>query len=178
MDHVDVPSRDVNVLNDVDMGCDGNGVYGRKCRNYKVCTTVLPPDHFEREGNYICTSCKILFGTWEGQTGKGELDFEDNVECPICTETKECVSYPRCDHKVCIGCFTRAWYGELDLENEPEFPFPGIEDEYCKNSNDPKWDEHRGLIHQFEVDYNYWEEARAAKYEEEEYLRKCPICRS
>ncbi len=34
----------------------------------------------------------MLFGTRGTNIGKGELEFEDNLECPICLEKRLCVS--------------------------------------------------------------------------------------
>lgn len=52
--------------------------------------------------------------------GKGILDFEDNLECPICLEKQLCVSYPRCSHKICIDCFKKCWY-DFDENNEQTY---------------------------------------------------------
>ena len=62
---------------------------GIKCKNYELCETVLPKWWFECKGNYLCTNCHMLFGTWgESHTGKGILEISDNLECPICLEKK------------------------------------------------------------------------------------------
>jgi len=44
----------------------------------------------------------MLFGTWVKKIGKGILEFEDNLECPICLEKQLCILYPRCSNKICI----------------------------------------------------------------------------
>jgi hypothetical protein len=33
---------------------------GIKCKNYKLCQHILPPDHYEMLANYLCMSC----GDW------------------------------------------------------------------------------------------------------------------
>lgn len=106
---------------------------GIKCKNYELCETVLPKWWFECKGNYLCTNCHMLFGTWESQgmqyTGKGILEISDNLECPICLDKKRGISQPNCDHTLCINCFKRCHYG------------------------------------------------KGEEYENEENLRKCPLCR-
>ena len=58
---------------------------GIKCKNYELCEDVLPKWWFECKGNYLCTNCHMMFGTWkfkgqEYKTGKGILD---NYKNPI-----------------------------------------------------------------------------------------------
>jgi len=36
---------------------------------------------------------------------KDILTFEDNIECPVCLETKRGVTNINCDHCVCVDCF-------------------------------------------------------------------------
>ena len=42
----------------------------------------------------------MMFGTWKSgeykHVDKGILEMSNNLECPICLETKECISQPRC----------------------------------------------------------------------------------
>ena len=65
---------------------DGGGI---KCKNYEVCECVLPKWWFECKGNYLCTNCHMMFGTWgKGHIGKGILEINYNLECPICLENK------------------------------------------------------------------------------------------
>ena len=98
------------------------GDYGIKCKNYKLCETILPDWWHDCKGTYLCSNCDMLFGTWGQQTGKGVLDFEDNLECPICLEeNQDCVSYPRCDHKVCISCYKKNFFVDEDK----------VEDQVC-----------------------------------------------
>ena len=56
---------------------DGGGI---KCKNYELCKGVLPKWCFECKGNYLCTNCHMLFGTWgKSHTGKGVLEIIDNL---------------------------------------------------------------------------------------------------
>ena len=91
---------------------------GIKCKNYELCETVLPKWWFECKGNYLCTNCHMLFGTWkfktqQYKTGKGILEISDNLECPICLDKKRGISQPNCNHTLCIDCFKKCYeYGE------------------------------------------------------------------
>ena len=90
---------------------------GIKCKNYELCETVLPKWWFECKGNYLCTNCHMLFGTWgESHTGKGILGISNNLECPICLENKRGISQPNCEHTLCIDCFKRCHYGKYNKE--------------------------------------------------------------
>ena len=92
--------------------CDFNKKFGIKCKNYKLCKVILPEWWFNCKGCYLCTNCHMLFGTWGTQQyiGEGILDFQDNLQCPICLEIKLCVTDPRCNHKICIDCFEKSNY--------------------------------------------------------------------
>lgn len=151
---------------------DGGGI---KCKNYELCEDVLPKWWFECKGHYLCTNCDMMFGTWKN--GKGELNFSDNIECSICLYIKRSVSQPNCEHTVCIECFKRCYYGDDDTENEPKFPYPDIEDEYYDDQDNPKWETDYPLIKTHNEEWNKWDDEKVQKYENEEYLRKCPICR-
>lgn len=149
---------------------------GIKCKNYKVCDTILPRTWLFLQNNYLCLDCHSMFGTWDaGENsslgkGKGALETYNNMECPICLEIKETISQPRCNHSVCINCFKRCYYGD---GNEPIFPYPDIEDEYDSDPDNSKWHIDYPLIKKYQdaMDEKY------EKYENEDYLRKCPICR-
>ena len=104
-------TRDINYEENNKKYCNINEILGIKCKNYKLCKGIIPKWWYECKGNYLCTNCHMMFGTWgETNIGKGELDFENNLECPICLEKKICVSYPRCNHKICISCFKKCMY--------------------------------------------------------------------
>jgi hypothetical protein len=101
---------------------DGGGI---KCKNYELCESVLPKWWFECKGNYLCSSCHMLFGTWKSQgqeykTGKGILEISDNLECPICLENKRGISQPNCEHTLCIDCFKRCHYDKDEEDEEDE----------------------------------------------------------
>ena len=90
---------------------------GIKCKNYVLCEAVLPKWWFECKGNYLCTNCHMLFGTW-GKTHKGGgiLPISNSMECPVCLDVKIGISQPNCDHTVCIDCFKKCHYVEYDEE--------------------------------------------------------------
>ena len=119
------------------------------------------------------------FGTWGTQTGKGILVTSDIIDCPICLENKRGVSYPFCDHKICISCFKRCYHRDYNdnLENEPKFPYPDIEDEYYDEQENPKWEIEYPLIKKYNDEWNKWEDDREYRYENEAFLRKCSVCR-
>lgn len=81
---------------------------------------------------------------------------------------------PRCEHSVCIECFKRCYYGSK--ENEPEFPYPEIEEEYDDDPENPKWNNYP-LIQIYNEEYDIWLDEKEEKYLNEENLRKCPLCR-
>uniref|UniRef100_A0A6C0AE39 Uncharacterized protein n=1 Tax=viral metagenome TaxID=1070528 RepID=A0A6C0AE39_9ZZZZ len=99
---------------------ENRSIKGIKCKNYILCDTVLPDWWFDCKVCYLCTHCHMSFGSWKsGETekkGKGELAQHENVECIICLENKLCVEQPCCDHKICVNCFKRCYYGE-DIES-------------------------------------------------------------
>ncbi len=151
---------------------------GIKCKNYELCETVLPKWWFDCTDTYLCTGCHIMFGTWGTQTGKGILEISDNLECLLCLENTRVTTYLNCDHKICISCFKRCYYRNEkdDIENEPIFPYPDIEDEYYDDPEDPKWDTDYHLIQKYNDEWNKWEDARDYRYANEAYLRKCSVC--
>ena len=151
---------------------------GIKCKNYELCEAVLPKWWFECKGNYLCINCHMLFGTWGGShTGKGILEISDNLECSICLENKRSITQPNCEHTVCIKCFKRCYYGDDNTENEPKFPYPYIEDEYYEDQDNQKWDTDYPLIKIYNEEWDKWDDEKNQKYENEENLRKCPLCR-
>jgi hypothetical protein len=151
---------------------------GIKCKNYELCKALLPKWYFECKGNYLCINCHMLFGTWgESHTGKGILEISDNLECSICLENKRSITQPNCEHTVCIKCFKRCYYGDDNTENEPKFPYPYIEDEYYEDQDNQKWDTDYPLIKIYNEEWDKWDDEKNQKYENEENLRKCPLCR-
>ena len=158
---------------------DGGGI---KCKNYIICETVLPKWWYECKGCYLCSNCHMMFGTWKSENyqyiGKDFLEVSSNLECPICLEVKECISQPRCNHSLCICCFKRCYYGDENNEGEPIFPYPDIEDEYYNDTKNMKWINNYPLIELYNEEWNKWNDAKQEKYEQEENLQKCPICRN
>jgi len=158
---------------------EGGGI---KCKNYEVCGEVLPMWWFECKGHYLCTNCDSQFGTWSDpkhgvyKTGKGELGFADNVECPICFECKRGVSQFNCDHFLCIDCFKRLYYG--DQSGRPLFPYSDeVYYEYSDDRENPKWDVEYPLIKKWDKEDDAWEVNHMKKFKAEENIRKCPLCR-
>jgi hypothetical protein len=152
---------------------------GIKCKNYEICQTVLPKWWFDCKGNYLCTNCHIMFGTWSSgkilHEGKGALEISDDVDCPICLDVKRGISQPRCNQSLCIDCFKRCYYG--DESGEPVFPYPDIEDEYYDDRNNITWTYDYPLIEKYHKEWNKWDDERNEKYAKEHNLRICPICR-
>ena len=142
-----------------------------KCKNYELCNTTLPKWWFECKECYLCTNCDMMFGT----RGKGILEFND-IECSICFENKRGVSQPNCDHYTCIDCFKRCYYLYNDDDGKPEFPYPEIEEEYYNDQENIKWKEYP-LIDVYNEECDIWDDAKCERYEREEYLRCCPLCR-
>lgn len=155
---------------------EGGGI---KCKNYKLCDTILPKCWYEYKRMYLCINCHMMFGSWTGgdgikREGKGELDFFDNKECDICYNITLNVSYPNCNHSICINCFKRCFYG--DYSNEPEFPYPEIEDEYDDEPDNLKWNNYP-LIEKWRIEWNKWEDIRMENLDRDDNLRNCCICR-
>jgi len=148
------------------------GEEGIKCKNYEVCEAVLPKWWFECKGNYLCTNCHMMFGTWSA-INAGMI----YVKCPICLEVKRSIAQPNCKHTICIKCFKRCYYGDNDTENEPKFPYPDIEDEYYDDQDNSKWDKDYPLIKIHHEEWNKWDDEKDKKYSNEVHLRKCPLCR-
>lgn len=167
-----------------DLECEKNNVGyneqypngdGTKCKNYIICKEVLPNWWYDCKGHYICTNCDCMFGEWIN--GKGVLDINNNTECPICLEINDCVKQAFCNHKLCIKCFKRCYYGDEMLESMPIFPYPEIEDEYFNDENNEKWINEFPLIKKYNEKYDLWLDMKEEKYNNDKNLRKCPICR-
>jgi hypothetical protein len=145
-----------------------------KCPNFEICGKYDFPLNMNCHGG-LCFNCDVMFGKLDG--GKGKLIFMDNFDCCICLENKRCVSMPKCNHFVCIDDFKRLSYGEK-RQNEPPFPYPELEDDYDgRNHNNNKYDDDPVII-KYNEDHNKWDDAYDEKYENEENLRNCPLCRN
>lgn len=123
--------RDLEYENSNKMKCDNGSDYGFPCKNFKLCGSVLPDWWWECKSNYICLNCDIHFGTWGSKTGKGILDYSPSIECPVCMEEDvEGMSYPNCNHLICINCLRRCIYGKPH-EDYPSFPYDeNVEEEF------------------------------------------------
>lgn len=151
-----------------DYSDESNGI---KCKNYEICKGILPEWWFECKDCYYCSNCDMMC--------LNDLKFGDNIECPICLETQRCVTQPKCDHFICIDCFKRCYHGEDD-KTEPKFPFPEIEDEYFddfENDTNPKWSQYQFDISVWNEQCEEWDYQQMIKYENEEHLHHCCICR-
>lgn len=155
-----------------------------KCKNYYICGAVLPEWWWECKSHYICTNCDEMFGKW--MNGKGELKKYDNVECPICLENGIGIELAFCDHKLCINCFKRCFYGDELVNEEPQFPYPENPDlidlysDFLNGKNNdsyPNWDVEYPLMKKYDEEYDKWLDKKQSKYENEENLHKCPLCR-
>jgi hypothetical protein len=142
--------------------------FGINCKNHELCGEVLPDWWWDCKRKYLCTNCDVQFGN--------TLETIEITECPICLEEKKGISQPNCSHPLCIGCFKRCYYGE-DKEGEPHFPYPDIFEEYTRDQFNPKWNRDYPLITAWDEAWNMWDDARNMKYEMEENLRVCPLCR-
>ena len=141
------------------------------CPNYIICGSMAPKYILDMQ-NDLCYYCNSMFSKGRG---KGKLIAIDNVECPICLETTQCVTHPMCDHYSCVECFRRCYYG--DYNDEPPFPYSDDHKEaYYKDYNNPLWQNDK-KIKKWLKDWKKWNKKREDKYESEEYLRMCPICR-
>ena len=160
---------------------------GIKCNNYELCKGLSAPDcGWERRGNYLCLNCDMFFNSkavyGEGITLKeGKLEFSDNnFECIVCYEpNKRSITLLKCNHKMCIECFKRCHYGDENLDNEPEFPYPEIEEEYYDDIDTSRWDNDPDypLIKSYNEEWNKWDDARELNRSRETYLKVCPLCR-
>jgi len=66
-----------------------------KCPNFDVCYKM-------RDSRLkVCSNC---FWRFENEI----LEFKDDMECPVCLETRMCVRFRKCTHFVCASlCFPR-----------------------------------------------------------------------
>lgn len=143
-----------------------------KCPNFALCGDISPQWYLRCHGGR-CVRCKTWF--------EKDLTFpQEDLDCPICLETKPCVVQPNCTHVVCIECFKRMRVDGPPPIGQPQFPYPDREDEYFDHlplqprhplDSDP-------LVVKYHRDYERWEEERGRQWIAEEHLRKCPMCRS
>jgi hypothetical protein len=148
---------------------------GIKCKNYEVCATVLPPDYYNWKGRYVCTSCFNSFGNWDNAGGNGELAFGDGFTCQICLEYKRCLTHPRCNHIMCVGCFNAGWCDEPS--GPPDFPYSDeIISEWVGDKDNPKWDVEYPLLRLWDDAYDEWMEGVEVISQSLAYFMHCPMC--
>ena len=156
----------------LDPNCTFNCVPIR-CPNYVVCGSMDPAWCIACHGG-TCTDCDVSFGKWRG--GSSTLGQVENMECPVCLETKLCVTQGFCSHPLCVACFRKCYYFTYDVP-PPEFPYSKeIEDKY---DEDPDSFDDDFLIWLFNRAYNEWDDNReSAASEHYRLLARCPICRA
>jgi len=156
------------------------------CPNYLFCGNETPNESIEK----MCVDCEIIFGRWSG--GRGKADIKDNIECPICLQTKMGITQPKCEHYVCLDCFRRCQYGDqsYDIGNKPAFPYDKrIEKMYFDSLENPNleieeieelkktWESEYNLLKMYNKKYNEWEDKQFEHALNEENLMTCSVCR-
>ena len=164
---------------------------GIKCKNYDLCNSILPPDYYELNSNYLCYICgdKYYIGF-----GWNELEFkESSEECIICNKINKQVKFPtNCGHWFCIVCSKNIlfWdetryhlspvpYGCPECPNGCSNPLKGKQCYCSKYDNIQKiWK------HDNQVQYDKWriDENKLILDAENEPgnifgSKKCPLCR-
>jgi len=148
------------------ISCDHN-CQPVKCPNFLVCE-VYYPQHILWCHKGTCVNCAISFG---------RLEFLENTECPICFETKLGVKTNKCEHSICVDCFKKCHMPSYWNVGEPQFPYDSdVEDRYEDNPYDVRWQLYP-LIQEYNEAFRVWDEHRQKRYDSEENLRKCPLCR-
>ena len=139
------------------------------CPNEIVCGGWYPLWILKMKG--ICFHCDSMFHK--------KLEVVESAECPMCFETTTCIIQPNCSHPTCVSCFQRCRYGDIEEELKPVFPYDnGVEDEFQNGKNESQeWCERYPLIDQYLYELILWDVNREKKYEMEQYLRVCPLCR-
>ena len=152
------------------VSCDYN-CEPMKCPNYLVCGSFYPELYKDCWGG-VCLTCDKTYGKWKGNL---TLKFIDNVECPICMETRLSVTNPKCNHSLCIDCFRKCYLGDMNEDGKPVFP-EEIEEEYYQNPDDEKW-ENNEVLRLYDNAIAIWEKERKEVREKKKYLSRCPLCR-
>jgi hypothetical protein len=143
------------------------------CKNFEFCNGYIcthPNKYLLSGGNpNLCINCGVMF--------RKELFFKDDVECPVCIETKRGITQPNCEHAICIKCFRDCYYG---IYNEPDFPYPkDIEEEYEEYGG--LCDTPKSFLDKYPLIYDYEEECNK-RFDKQEQTRimnsRCPLCRS
>ena len=150
------------------------------CKNFEFCDGMQPPQWCGKGGHSIryldsggdpdlCMNCAVMF--------RKELVFKDDVECPICFETKKGITQPNCEHAICIECFRDCYYGKYD---EPDFPYSkDIEEEY--DEYDDLYNAPKSFLDKYPLIREYEEECNKRYDRQNEMISvnsRCPLCRS
>ncbi len=150
------------------------------CKNFEFCDGMQPPQWCGEGGHSIryldsggdpdlCMNCAVMF--------RKELVFKDDVECPICFETKKGITQPNCEHAICIECFRDCYYGKYD---EPDFPYSkDIEEEY--DEYDDLYNAPKSFLDKYPLIREYEEECNKRYDRQDEMISvnsRCPLCRS
>jgi predicted Zn-ribbon and HTH transcriptional regulator len=150
------------------------------CKNFEFCDGMQPPQWCGEGGHSIryldsggdpdlCMNCAVMF--------RKELVFKDDVECPICFETKKGITQPNCEHAICIECFRDCYYGKYD---EPDFPYSkDIEEEY--DEYDDLYNAPKSFLDKYPLIREYEEECNRRYDRQDEMISvnsRCPLCRS
>lgn len=143
----------------------GDDYFGIKCINHKYCHAVLPDWWWDCMNSYICTNCDMLHGP---------IKEEKGVDCPVCFNTATCVILS-CKHPLCEVCFKRCHFPKDPPQ--PSFPYSEIEEEYYDDPTNVKWPREYPLIHNWQREMDKWVDDQEKQYENEKYLRVCPLCR-
>ena len=56
-------------------------------------------------------------------SSKTKQERRERMECLICLQFKMCITQPRCEHFICIDWFRRCYYTDININNEPTFPY-------------------------------------------------------
>jgi hypothetical protein len=148
------------------------------CKNFEFCGEMQPPrwahahqnSYLEDGGDPdLCLNCAMMF--------RKELVFKNDVECPVCFETKRGITLPNCEHAICIECFRDCYYGKY---NDPDFPYSkDIEEEYDEYGG--LCDTPKSFLEQYPLIYEYEEECNR-RYDRQKDMTsvnsRCPLCRS
>ena len=150
------------------------------CKNFEFCDGMQPfqwcgegghPNSYLDSGGDpdLCVNCAVMF--------RKELVFKNEVECPVCFETKRGITLPNCEHVICIQCFRDCYYGKYD---EPDFPYSkDIEEEYEEygglDYTPRSFIDKYPLINEYEGECN-------RRYDRQDEMTsvnsRCPLCRS
>ena len=149
-----------------------------KCPNHLLCGDDLYCQCYLDCCNGVCINCDMTFGNWKGGTSK--LTFSDS-DCPVCLEEDiTCIDFPSCKrHKICVECFKNIIDPEFPKE-EPELTdeqyelIIDLEESNKENLADIKYPE---WYNDHKRELEIWEDEYMIFCEENDYKKRCPICR-